>query len=247
LNPEEYAKLARVVREQWFYVGKRKIVQHWIQRVASPGPEHLLVDCGAGTGMFAHEVSRRCRVIALDDHEESLALAREKLGAERVLQGSCTNIPLEVGTVDIVTALDVVEHVENESLAMAEFARVLRRGGVLVVTVPALMLLWSDWDVVLHHFRRYTRKSLLAIVPTDKFDVIHVNYINVVALPLVLAIRKMRLLRQRLLRSAGSRSEDEVPLRPLNFLLKWTFVRLACQGWLQFPAGVGLLMVLRKR
>jgi SAM-dependent methyltransferase len=246
MNPEEYANLARVETEHWFYVGKRVIVRHWIQRLRPLSPNDILADCGAGTGVFAAEMAALCQVLAIDDHEESLALASEKLGPDRVRRGSCTHLPLPDQAVDVLSALDVIEHIEHDRQALAEFSRVVRPGGLVVITVPALMILWSDWDVALHHFRRYTRRSLLDIIPRDSFDIVHCAYINVAAFPLVLLVRRARAFMNRIGFQSHSRSEDNVPSKWINALLQWSFVQLACQRALRFPAGVGLLAVLRK-
>jgi SAM-dependent methyltransferase len=247
MEPNEYENLARIETGHWFYVGKRDIVRHWIQRTHPLRQEHLLADCGAGTGTFAAEMARHCRVVALDDHEESLHLARAKLGQERVQQGPCTQLPLADRSVDVLTALDVIEHVEQDRKALEEFSRVVRPGGIVVITVPALMMLWSDWDVALHHFRRYTRQSLLGIIPCEAFELVHCNYVNVAVLPLVLLVRKWRALKARLGFKIQTRSEDAMPPGWLNGLLRWLFVTLACQSWFRFPGGVGLLAVLRKK
>ena len=247
MNPDEYANLAAVETQHWFYVGKRQIVRHWIQRAHPLSPNDLLADCGAGTGTFAAEMMPHCRVVAIDDHDESMALARRKLGSERVQKGSCTSLPLPDHSVDVLTALDVIEHVEQDGGALAEFARVVRPGGIVVITVPALMMLWSDWDVALHHFRRYTRPTLLNLVSPDLFEIVHCNYVNVAAFPLVLLVRKWRALKAKFGAKIDSRSEDSIPARPVNAVLRWSFVKLACQNTIRFPAGVGLLAVLRRR
>ena len=176
-----------------------------------------------------------------------MELARRKLGPAHVKKGSCTALPLEDGSVDVLTALDVIEHVEHDRQALCEFARVTRPGGIVVITVPALMSLWSDWDVALHHFRRYTRPTLLDLVPRDAFEVVHCNYVNVAAFPLVLLVRKWRALKAKLGWKIDARSEDAIPPAPFNALLRWSFVALACQRLVPFPFGVGLLMVLRRR
>lgn len=247
MNPDEYTNLAEVERRHWFYAGKRQVVRHWIQRLHPLQPDHLLADCGAGTGLFAAEMTPHCRVLAIDDYEESLAIARKNLGAERVRKGSCKQLPLDDASVDVVTALDVIEHVEEDRAAVREFARVVRPGGIVVITVPALMLLWSDWDVALHHFRRYTRSSLLAVIPPEQFEVVCCQYVNVAAFPLVLAVRKFRALKERFGAKIQRRSEDAIPPAPINALLRWSFVSLACQNIIRFPAGVGLLAVLRRK
>lgn len=247
MDPAEYLKLAKVEKEHWFYVGKREIVRFWLNRIRPLSRDDLLVDCGAGTGTFAGEMTQYCRVIALDDHQESLQLARAKLGEQQVKEGNCIALPFADNSVSVITALDVIEHVREDRKAMEEFHRVLRPNGMAVITVPALPALWSDWDEVLHHFRRYTKKSLLAIVPSEAFEVVHCAYINVAVLPLVFAVRKFRGLKKRFGFHARGRSEDAIPPHWINRILKWWFVRLACQRPIHFPAGVGLLALLRKR
>ena len=247
MSPNEYANLAKVETQHWFYVGKRDIVRYWINRVRPLRQEHLLADCGAGTGTFAAEMVNSCRVLALDDHEESLVLARSQLGENRVKRGTCIDLPLPNASVDVLTALDVIEHVEHDQKALQECSRVLKPGGLAVITVPALMMLWSDWDVTLHHFRRYTRHTLLNVIPEDSFEVVHCTYVNVAVFPLVLLVRKWRAIKARLGCKIESRSEDAIPPRWINALLHWIFVKLACQGAIRFPAGVGLVAVLRRK
>lgn len=246
MNPEEYNNLARVEQQHWFYAGKREIVRAWIQRCHPLKPTDLLADCGAGTGIFAVEMRPTCRVVAVDDFEESLQLLEARLGKNATLKGSCTALPMGDNSVDVLTALDVIEHVQDDHAAVKEFLRVLKPGGIAVITVPALMALWSDWDVALHHHRRYDAAKLRATVPSG-FEILHLNYINVTVLPIVFFVRKFRALKESLGFKTVSRSEDRIPPRWMNNLLRWQFVRLACQKSVQFPAGVGLLAVLRKK
>jgi SAM-dependent methyltransferase len=241
MNAEEYLKLDQLEKEHWFYAGKREIVHYWINKMQPPRPESLLVDCGAGTGQFAAEMSPFCQVLAVDDHDESLAIAASKLGGSSVIRGSATALPLRDQSADFLTALDVLEHVADDKKAMQEFARVLKPGGVVVITVPALPALWSDWDVALHHFRRYSRKSWLSLIENSDFTVEHWNFVNVLALPFVYLTRKFRALKP-----AQHRAEDSIPPGWLNVLLKKAFTSLACQQKIRFPIGVGLLGVLRR-
>ncbi len=247
MNPEEYTKLAQIETKHWFYAGKRDIVSWWIERVHPLKRNHLLVDCGAGMGKFVQEMQARCQVYAVDNHEESLSVLKTKLGSDRVLRGTCGEIPIQAASVDTLTALDVLEHVEDDVAGVREFARVVRSQGVVVITVPALPALWSDWDVVLHHYRRYTRSSLLKIIPTDQFEVLHCAYINVAALPAVYSMRAFRGVCAKLGIKLAGRPEDYVPGPLMNGLLQNLFVKLACQTAVKFPAGVGLLAVLRRR
>ena len=197
MNPEEYSNLAKVEQRHWFYAGKREIVRYWINRCHPLKLTDRLADCGAGTGIFVEEMRARCQVMALDDFDESLQLLCARLGKDCVLKGSCTALPLADNSVDVLTALDVIEHVEDDQASVGEFLRVLQPGGIAVITVPALMALWSDWDVTLRHYRRYNASTLRKIIP-DGFEILHLDYVNVAVLPVVFLVRKFRALKQKL-------------------------------------------------
>jgi SAM-dependent methyltransferase len=247
MNPEEYARLEEVEGTHWFYAGKRRIVFDCLRRLKALRPDGILIDCGAGTGRFVQEAARECTAIAVDDHDESLEMARKRLGPKSVRRGSCTALPFDDASADIVTALDVIEHVEDDRQAIAEMLRILKPGGVMVITVPAFQALWSDWDVALHHFRRYRRSGLQALLSGAGLEVVRCDYINVLAFPAVWILRKWRTWFPARARGAGPRAEERIPPAWLNGLLFASFVGLASQMAISFPFGVGLLAVARRR
>lgn len=247
MDAAEYANIAALERDHWYYSGKRQFVRAWIDRVRPPKPTDVLLDCGAGTGLFAEEMQAQCRVLVLDDHEEALRILRTRFRPEQILSLSGDAVPLPDGALDYVTALDVLEHVPDDAAVVRGFHRLLKPDGIAVVTVPASMALWSDWDVGLHHYRRYHRQQLRALFPADKWNVLHVNYTNVAVYPAVWAVRKWRKLRERLgWGGPAGRSEDRVPAGWLNSLLRASFVRPAM--WrVPFPFGVSLVLVAQRR
>jgi SAM-dependent methyltransferase len=246
VNPEEYEALEQVERDHWFYAGKREIVLWWLRRLGKLQPDLLLVDCGAGTARFTQEAAAYCNVLAVDDHQESLVIARRRLRADQVKEGSCTDLPLPDQSADVVTALDVIEHVPDDKLAVQEMTRILKPGGILVVTVPAFQSLWSDWDVALHHQRRYRHSTLLPLFEKAGLELIHWNYVNVLAFPAVFAIRKLRGIRRNSNGVTQDRAEERIPSPSLNRLLQSAFVRPACQSRIRFPVGVGMLAIGRR-
>lgn len=245
MDAAEYENIAAVEADHWYYAGKRQMVREWISRVRPPSAEDQLLDCGAGTGRFAAEMAAACRVLVLDDHEESLRLLRQRFRPEQVLSLAGDQVPLPDGSLEYVTALDVLEHVPDDAAVVRGFHRLLKPGGLAVVTVPAGMELWSDWDESLHHFRRYSRRELVALFPAAEWELVHVTYTNVLVYPAVWAVRKWRRLFPRPV-TAGARAEDRIPARWLNRLLRASFVGLA--RWrLPFPRGVSLLLVARRK
>lgn len=244
MNSDEYANLERVEGAHWYYVAKRAFVRDWILRLRPPLASDELLDCGAGTGRFALEMQRHCRTRVLDDHGEALALLRQRFPPDRVHELDGGRLPLADASQQYVTALDVLEHIPDDASAVREFARVLTPGGLCVATVPADMALWSDWDEVLHHQRRYDRRSLRALFGGPEWELLHVNYTNVLAYPAVWAVRRWRGIRP--VRPGVARAEDRIPAPPVNALLRESFRRLAM--WrLPLPFGVSLLLVARRR
>lgn len=246
MDPAEYANLARLEQTHWYYAGKRELVRRWIDRTRPLRPSDRLLDCGAGTGRFAGEMAEKCQVWALDDHEESLRLLRERLPPERVLALAGDRVPLPDASFETITALDVLEHTPDDAAVVREFHRLLTPGGLAVITVPAGMALWSDWDVTLHHYRRYHRAGLRALFPPGQWQVVFVNYTNVLPYPAVWTLRRWRGWFPPKADAAGStRAEDKIPSTWLNCLLQKIFV-LTGLTRLPWPFGVSLLLIARR-
>ena len=247
MDAAEYAHIAALEREHWYYSGKRWFVREWIRRARPPHRDDTLLDCGAGTGLFAEEMAADCRVLVLDDHEEALRILRTRFKPEQILSLAGDRVPLPDRSLEYVTALDVLEHVPDDAAVVNGFCRLLKPGGLAVVTVPASMALWSDWDGALHHFRRYDRAQLRALFAGEQWELVYINYTNVLVYPLVWAVRRWRAFGKRLGWSApASRAEDRQPPPAINALLRAQFTGLA--RWrVPFPFGVSLVLVARRR
>src|SRR5262249_23651898 len=120
--------------------------------------------------------------------------ARTRLTSPMLL-GSITHVPLASGSVDLATAFDIIEHVEDDASAFAELARVCRPGGHVLVTVPAFRFLWGNQDVVSQHLRRYTLDELGARIAAAGLVPRRLSYFNAILFPLVAAVRIARRLR----------------------------------------------------
>jgi len=245
MNPQEYENLLRVEKTHWYYRGKREIAEYWLRREGQLHSGAILADVGAGTGEFVLQMRNHCRVLAVDDYSESVAILEDRLPAAEVRRGSCVQLPIESDSCDFVSALDVLEHIEDDKAAITELWRIAKPGGIIVITVPALSCLWSDWDVSLRHYRRYDLPGLRTLGAEVPSQVLHLNYMNFFAFPAVWLIRRLR--RQKGAGSPDSRSEDQIPPSWINEILHWIFVRSSCQNLIRWPFGVGLLCVLKKR
>ncbi|HVD22962.1 MAG TPA: methyltransferase domain-containing protein, partial [Lapillicoccus sp.] len=113
------------------------------------------------------------------------------------------HLPLADASLSLVVAFDILEHIEEDDLAVAEIRRVLRPDGTLLIAVPADPRLWSDHDVAVDHVRRYTRETLSAVLQRGGFDITRMTSWNVLLRPVVAMRRK---------KSSGSDLDDLHPV-----------------------------------
>lgn len=177
-------------RHWWFASRTRAILAYLDRYVGAGEPGRRVLDVGCGAGNMAHHLAHYGQVTGVDLNSRPLEIARQR--GLQVQEGSADDLPFDDQTFDLVTLLDVVEHVPNEHGVFSECRRVLRGpdlrqgkpGGKLLVTVPALMWLWSNNDVLNAHQRRYTRKELNQKLSHHGFKVLRSSYNNFFVFPL---------------------------------------------------------------
>ncbi|HZJ05924.1 MAG TPA: class I SAM-dependent methyltransferase [Nocardioidaceae bacterium] len=135
--------------------------------------------------------------------------------------GSAMALPFADEVFDVVAAFDVVEHCEQESVAMDELARVLAPGGRMLLSVPAYQWAWTDHDIRAGHFRRYTRRRLVTLVEGAGLSVERATYAFSAVFPFFVAERVLR----RLKRRAG-RPPDPA-LAPVTPRVDWLLMALS--------------------
>ena len=219
MDSAEIEKLARLEDGHWWYKERRHILGRMLKRTRATGPA---LDIGAAGGGNTR-VLRAAGIAAT-------ALERDEFGVQickhrgvPAIQGDACELSFATGTLGLVTAFDVLEHIENDELALAEIARVLRPGGWLFVMVPVDPSLWSAHDTEVGHVRRYSSNELLGKLQAAGFGVRDVRSWNVLLKPVVRARRKkltgsdltdLPQWQNRILTSV-IRSERVLPLRKL--------------------------------
>jgi SAM-dependent methyltransferase len=227
--------------EAWhfWFVGRRELVRGLLARHLGPAPQALL-DVGCGTGHLADELlAAGHRVTALDRLPEALGAARTRAGGLGLVRADAGRLPLRAGAFDAVTLLDVLEHVDDAA-TLAELRRVLRPGGLLVLTVPAAPWLWSHRDDAAGHRRRYTRRSLSAALAAGGFEPLELGPYQCALFPVVAA--------SRLLGRRGPRLRDaeERPPAFVNAALSWVNRREVALGLGRLPFGSSLAAACRR-
>jgi SAM-dependent methyltransferase len=226
----------------WWYRGRRRILDRLMRTLDLP-PDAQILDAGCGSGRNMVDFASYGAVTGVEISDASVERARMRDVGE-VLQCSITSLPFADGHFDLAVCLDVIEHIEDEQGALAELYRVVRPGGSLLITVPAYQWLWSEHDVINHHQRRYTRKTLSVAAAQAGWETTRTTYFNTLLLPIAIVWRRLA----RRSHVEGPASDLQRMPERLNLLLELPLrfeARLIAGGG-RIPAGLSLATVFRK-
>lgn len=236
---------AKVERTHWWFRGRRKILADLIAALDPPLPPGARVlDVGCGTGANAPVLGAGGRfAVGLDRSATPLRLADAERGHDVRVRADAGALPFADGAFDLVVALDVLEHLDDDHAAARELLRVLRPGAPLIVFVPALRILWGLQDDVSHHRRRYRRGELVGVIRGAGFRIERTTFFNTLLFPPLLAAR----LAMRVLPRGDLKSENELNNGFTNAVLGGIFgLEPSILRRVNLPIGVSLACVARR-
>jgi len=265
MRPLNYEVMFDVEDYHWWFVGRREIVFSQIEdalgatqaaararlspeadpsqtgRAGGALPGMRVLDVGCGTGATMDHLKRYGLPHGIDLSELPLRFSRRR-GHQRTLRASVTELPFDSESFDLVTALDVIEHLDDDAQGLSEIRRVLKPGAPVVIFVPAFQSLWGPNDVQSGHRRRYRLNQLRSVVEGAGLRVERVSYANIAMfIPIWLGRKILTLL------GRDEQAENRINHPIINNLLARIFSTEA--GWLRnhtLPFGVSIICVARK-
>lgn len=239
-----YRILYQVEESHWWHRGRRRIIESFVKEICKnfKGRRPRILDVGCGTGGNLKLLSQFGDAEGVDVSTDALEFCRQR-GLKNVRLGAAEELPFEDGTFDLVTALDVVEHIDDDVAGLREFRRVLKPDGRILLFVPTFMFLWGVQDDVSHHRRRYRLPELRKAVEQAGFEVERTTYANITFfLPILLGRKLMKLTGLR------TESENNINVSALNGVFGRIFgAESFALRHLNFPFGVSGLCVARVR
>ena len=184
----EYEKMYQFEERYWWWVGRRRIITGILNKLNLDSA--TILDVGCGTGINLNHLSRYGAVIGLDSSKDAIKFCRMR-GSKNVIQADAERLPFKDSIFDLITALDLLEHL-NDNKALKGFYRVLKPSGYLVLTVPAFNFMWSKHDEAVHHKRRYTKRQLKDILEANSFIIEKVSYWNFFLFIPIVAMRLVK-------------------------------------------------------
>lgn len=209
---EEYESHYHSVEEQhWWFVARRHMVWSLIQELHLPPTASVLeIGCSGGPLLLQLRQAGYLHLTGIDVSSRAIATARQRgLADVHVMDG--TRLEFADNAFDLIIASDVLEHIDDEAAALREWHRVLRPGGRLLVFVPAHSFLWSQHDVVNHHYRRYSGARLRQVLQQHHFQLQRFGFWNNLLFFPTAAVRLL----QRWW-PARSKGDLQILPRPLN-------------------------------
>jgi SAM-dependent methyltransferase len=197
MKPAELQLLTSLEDRHWWYKERRAILSRELSKLPAAGQALDIGAAGGGNTRVLIEHGWDAVALEYSDSVADVAKARHI----SAIRADARDLPLKSNTCGLVTAFDILEHIDEDYLAAAEIARVLKPGGTALIAVPCDMALWSAHDDAVGHVRRYTRSGLVSVIQKAGLTVDAVWSWNVLLRPVVALRRK---------KSTGS-DLDEVP------------------------------------
>ena len=243
MQAHHYPILFEVEESHWWYLGRRRIIASLVKKICKTldKPNPRILDVGCGTGANLKMLADYGSAEGVDISSQAVDFCRQR-GLDSVKLGAIERLPYEDSAFDLVTALDVIEHLDDDVAGLREMRRVLRPDGRVLLFVPAFMFLWGVQDDVSNHRRRYTLPSLLKAVEAAGFSAEWASYANVsFFLPVLLVRSVMRWLGLR----AATEYGINIPLMNGPFSQLFAAERFVLDGG-KLPFGVSAVCIARR-
>jgi SAM-dependent methyltransferase len=221
MKEEIYELTYMIEQTYWWYVARRQIIRTQVARFlparsAQSVPPRIL-DYGCGTGINLFWLSTLGNVYGLDTSERGVAFCMQR-GLSQVahVHGSLSHGNPFGQPFDLITMLDVLEHIDDDVAILKQLGTWLKPEGILLVTVPAYEFLWSGEDYVSDHKRRYTKRRISHVFRQIGYEIVKLSYFNTLLLP----VQVLTILWKRLFSPRSMYRSHITPLRPaVNALL----------------------------
>lgn len=193
MRKDLYYDLYQKEETYWWHVGRRKLAFTLLQKyVFDSGLKNPIMDAGCGTGGNMEALVSFGKVFGVDKDETALSFCRQR-GLKNLFKADIVDkLPFPENYFSLLTGFDVLEHIEDDEKALGEFFRVLKPDGALFLTVPAHPFLWSKWDEVCGHKRRYKKAELRGKIEGAGFKIKRLTSSNFFIFPFSVPIRKLK-------------------------------------------------------
>jgi SAM-dependent methyltransferase len=243
METELFYQIEKVENVHWWFSARKEIILSVIRNQLRLPAQAQILDAGCGTGVNLEILSRLGIVTGMETDPTALQMAEWK-HVGKVVKGSLPDkIPFPENSFDLVTLLDVLEHLEQDVESLTALRKLLKPTGCLLITVPAFPFLWSSHDELNHHKRRYLLPELAEKIQNAGLSLMYISYFNTLLFPLVAVMRWLKIKV-----GCGEGANDLwLPPKIVNTLMRKIFAsEKYCIGKKVFPFGVSIIACAQK-
>ncbi len=248
MDKEYELKYHREEEENWWFVSRRAVLLQQLRKY-NIAKDAKILDIGSAGGALGLDLKREgyTNVYMLDYSIEAVELCKRR-GLENVFQMDGHYPDFPENSFDVVMASDCLEHLENDSIAMKNWMKIVKSKGLMIVYVPAFQFMWSDHDVINHHFRRYTKKQLIGLVDEKSWSIEETGYWNFIIFFPTAVIRWFSQLKSK--KANSGKMKDSIVILPKwinSMLVTYMKIENRIMNFIRYPIGVSTYFVGRKR
>jgi SAM-dependent methyltransferase len=242
MDIQMYRIFFEIQKKHWWFTSKKEIILDTIARYTNLKPESAILDIGCGSGLMLNALEEIGNTSGMDMSDDAIQFSQE------IFKGSIkkgflpNNVPYPENQFDLITALDVIEHIDDDVQSLRTIRSLLTQNGTAIITVPAYMFLWSHFDELNEHKRRYTLPELKDKLELADLRIEKISYYNTLLFPIAYLVRKLN----NLLGRDGA-SDIDMPGKSVNTILTKIFSsEKSLLRFCNLPFGVSILAVVKK-
>jgi SAM-dependent methyltransferase len=238
MERQAYSEMAEMENKLWWYISRRHIIQKILDAFVVKKTSQNILEIGCGPGGNLPSLSEYGKLHAVEHDAAMRDLAAEKNLCP--IQAATLPNPLPFDCqFDLIAMFDVLEHIEDQLGTLTTIKQSITRNGILAISVPAYMFLWSPHDDAVHHKIRYTIGNLRQILESAGFEILYSSYFNTLLFPLILVFR---LLRRWF--SQDNQSDIKLPNPVLNKIFTIIFgLEKFFLPKFKFPCGLSIIVI----
>ena len=242
MKKSHYYFESSIEKNFWWFKVRRFFFSREIVKLIDKNQKILDIGSSSGTNLRMLEEIGYDNYIGLDPSDEAINQCKKK-GFKKIIKGNACNLPFKSNSIDLIIASDVLEHIENDKLALSEIHRVMKNNSYAIITVPAFKFLWSLHDENSMHKRRYIKKSLKNLINCKPFEIKKIFYFNfLLFVPIYFARTIFKLLKLKV------KNENKVNNKILNVMLYNIFkFDVLIAEKINSPFGVSIFSLIKKK
>jgi SAM-dependent methyltransferase len=228
----------------WWLQGRKHIIRNYLQEASIEKKIEKIMDVGCGSGGNFDVLAEFAKVVGVDRSHPLVMRARSRGIAEAVYEEDFFDLP-GYDKIDLFTLFDVLEHIKNDFEFFKKLKRIAPPNHMVLISVPACQFLYSDHDRLLHHYRRYSRKTINALLRDNGYEIAGSSYFMFFLFPFALLSRFKEKVMRLFKKKQTSVSVGEVPNWINRILTKILYIESRFSRHFSFPIGLWVFVLAR--